>query len=288
MLRLTFDASLIDVLPLGSTANIDARILRNGIAISVFALLEGYVSDIFERLASQLNGATLNYNNLPDDLRHFLTIDAIKGLSNKIGIVDRSSRLSFAELHMPRIASFSHNPPQYTSFGFSPAGSNVSHEDIKNAFRAFQVTDPWRKLANICSAMGSSRVDLQNDYKTISQTRHRAAHDAGANVPSGDLQTNIRNAILIGIAVDVLTSIVGDAVVTSTIGSEIGNSVSAAAHDFRFLDEQPDGTILERPALMSRAVKRYDNRQDAIAGAGLRRLRAFLIIRDSSGPVALA
>lgn len=288
MLRISSDPILIDVFPPNDTHNVTARLLRQGLAVSSFALLETYLFSKFEDIIAKVGRTTLTYNSFPADLRHFLTIDALQGLLTKIKQVEKSNRQSFADQHIPTISGFLSTPPTFTSFGFSPTGSNIGHEDIKKGFSALGVIDPWRKLAAIASAIGAGRISLETDYRTLASARHRSAHNPQTNVPTADLQTNIQIAITLGIAFDILSDSTGKIIESCRNITTLTNDINSAIYELRFIDLQLDGSVLERPSLVGRAVKRYTNRAAAGLGASSRARTSHVIVRShTSSPIAL-
>ena len=170
------------------------------------------------------------------------------------------------------------SPATYTALGFSPRGSNVSHGDIKEAFLAFGVTEPWNKLSQIATAVGSSRVSLSTDYRNLARTRHSSAHNPTGNVASADLQTNLDTAIVIGIAIDVLSLSIAQVFATARNPSLLTVGLENIAHNFRFIDEQSDGTWVE--CINGRRVKRYPDEAAAMAGALGRSRPGRVIARD--------
>jgi hypothetical protein len=150
-----------------SQHNVQARILRNGLIISSFSLMETYLEDRLEEKIRELSGSRIPYSSFSETLQTFLTVDAIAGMATKIGFADRSDRLQLAKRHLVQTANFRAVPPIYTGLGFSPKGSNISEGDIKSLFAAFGVRDGWRRLSALCGNVGSSRLSLRDDFKNL-------------------------------------------------------------------------------------------------------------------------
>lgn len=286
MLRLSRTELLTDTFPPTDAHNVGARILRHGLSVTAFALLEKYSESCFSELMANIGTSPVKYPLFKDQLKKFLTIDAVSGLSNRISFLDPADRQPFVDSQIKLLAAYDSVPAVYTALGFSPRGSNVSNEDIKTAFVACGVEKPWDKLSQIATAVGSSRVSLSSDYQNLAKTRHSSAHNPTGNVTSSDLQTNIDTAIVIGIAIDVLSSAIAKAFSGARSPATLDSAIQGITHRFRFIDEQPDGSWMER--IDGRAVKKYANEAAAINGALARSRRASIIARDTRQvPVAM-
>lgn len=289
MLTLSDDPLLVDKFPPTDPHNLSARILRLGLSVNAFASLERYVEGCFDYMANSLTRAPIPYSNFPTELREFLTIKAVEGLATRGNFVPDADRLAYFEQHIPDIAKYSQTPPVFTALGFSSRGSNVAASDIANGFKVFRVKKPWATLASITSAIGYSSVDIHNDFLGLAKTRHRSAHNPQANLPSSDLKNNLRAAIAIAIAVDVLTRRLADVWRVQTRLSDIAPAITSLSYPFRFVDEEGGGSFIERSTSRGRVTKRYTSEAAAVAKAALRATKNFIVIRDVAGrPLGLA
>ncbi|MER8898910.1 HEPN domain-containing protein [Mesorhizobium sp. M0676] len=289
MLKVSDDALLLDRLPITDPHNVSARILRHGLAVSAFALLEKYLKSIFEELVKEVARSALAYQSLPEKMKKFFTVDSVSGLSNKAYFIKESlAKLSFVETNLSLVASFGAVPPVYTSFGFSPSGSNVGHEDIKQGFASFSVNNAWGKLDAIARQIGAASLSLENDYKALAQARHSSAHDPAGNIPTGTLQSSIRSGIVIGIAADILACDVGKIIRGTSNTQSLDAKVNSVTHRVRFIDELANGAWVERPTIASRAIKKYPDRPSAKAGVLARKSLGMVVARGiSTSPLEL-
>jgi hypothetical protein len=260
--------------------NLSAGALRRGLAVNAFALLEAYLQARLEELLSVLAGARWNYSNFPEDLRKLLTLKAAIGLASKL--THAVDKLAFAESGLLAISGYAATPPVYTSFGFSSRGSNVYAEDIAGCIRAFGIEKPWRVMAEVASKIGSTRVDISQDFSNSAGTRHSCAHDARAMLPTADLKTHLECVALIGIAFDVIATSAVTAISSSRKASDIMNAQSRSIRTYRFADHQIGGSIAERIDPNGRVVKLYSNEMAARAGLLSRKAGSeFRIIRNA-------
>lgn len=291
MLKVSGEALLQDRLPLADPANLSARVLRLGLAVSAFAMLEKYVSAVFEHLVEKdVSNAYVGFAGLPDVIRDFIVVDAAIGMNNRLSFVKGSpDRLNYTMKTLDFVVKYKEVPPAYTALGFSPKGSNVGHEDIKQAFSTFGIKDAWGKMNELAASYGGAVLSLKQNYKALSEARHKAAHDPVSSIPVADLQSHIRSAIVIGICCDVLAKNAGAAIKACRDKKDLEKDVAAYRRASRFLDEQTDGSWLERASPAAKGTKRYPNRADGIAGATARAGTPFVVVRDQTGqPIELA
>lgn len=291
MLALCDQPLLTDVFPPTAPQNVDARLLRHGLAVTSFSSLEKYVESRFFELFLRMETSAISYASFDDDLKTFLTRDAASGLLNRVFFLEDALRQSYFDAEILRVAGYQSTPIKYSPLGFHPRGSNVNHEDIRKAFAALGLKDPWGKLRAITVDIGAAPLSLLDDYKSAAKRRHTSAHEPSSNVPTTDLKNHVESIILIGIAVDVLCSAVGEAYASAPTMADLKTRLSALTHAYRFIDHRidPDQTrFVERSSLLGKAVKVYQSEDVAIAGAKGRRKPAHVIVRSpTSAPLAL-
>jgi len=289
LLSICDEQLLTDVLPLEDLKNINSRILRKGIAVSSFAMLESYLRHSFKHMMSSVSLTQIKYSDFDEKLKSFLSVNAIEGLATYLYFIkDKSKKLAIVDDHVKELSSYLSNPPIYTALGFSPRGSNVAADDVRVAFNAVGVVDPWAKLELIVRACGASTLNLRNDFEALSNARHSSAHHTVDNIPTEDLKSHLRAAVVIGMAVDILAKHAGTALEHCTKASEIAAAINRPIGPFRFLDEETSGSWVERASLTGRGIKRYAALEAGKSGAVGRAIKRYLIVRDRSGlPVEL-
>jgi hypothetical protein len=277
------DPLLTDLAVGSSQHNTRARILRNGLIISSFSLLEAYIEDRLEEKMRDLSGSRISYSAFSEALRSFLTIDAIAGLVTKISFADKVDRLSLAERHIIKTAGFQAVPPSYTGLGFSPRGSNISETDIKNLFSAFGIRDAWGRLSALCGSLGSSRLSLREDFRNFLRARNRAAHDSATNIATSDVETHLVTSLLIGITSDiVITNAIHSFVRKRTLAEAEAAADNVSSLAIRFIDEQAGGSWIERITTNGNTIKRYSSRDAATQEASSRARLLPIVARDRS------
>lgn len=275
---LTSEPIAIDALPAGDLHNIKAKIIRSSLVVAAFSHLETYIEERLEEVLPVLATTKISFANFEDRMKRFFSVSAIDGISRRIGFLEKNDALVFAESQLTRIASFKSIPPVFTSFGFNPNSSNVSPKDISELLKAFGVTDSWRKMGGLCAKVGAARLNLQDDFQNLVRTRNKAAHDSGANIPTGDLVTHIETAMLVGLSVDFALTHAIRCHVQASNANAAKNAADALNLRMRFLDSVANGTYREIAAGAARA---YRVHVDLIAASNSRsRPYQGFVVRD--------
>lgn len=288
MLALAGDRLLTDTFPPNAPHNRGARILRHGLAVAAFSSLEKYIETRFQHLMRSFTSSPLSYAAFSNDLKRFLTVEAVVGLATKTKFRAHADRQLFSESALKEIGGYLAGTAPYSAFGFSPRGSNVSRTDIESAFKACGLAHCWTHMGSISSAIGASRVSLAVDFDQLARTRNRSAHDPSGNVPTANLVAHIETAILIGIAADILSTAIERAYASSSTTAQLRVAITGMSYPVRYVDEQSDGSWLERSAT-GYALKRYATELAAVTGAQARRSASSVVLRDTRQvPIGLA
>jgi len=262
--------------------NIGARILRLGLSVTAFSMLESRLQVLFSKFMSDISNSAIPYRDHSDAFKTFVTVNAISGLKNEIDLKRGSiEKIRFAEKNITKFSASVLHPAMYNGFGFSPKGSNVGADDVRDAFKAIGVQHPWRKLTEITKDMGSARADLESDFKNLAVARHRSAHNPNANIASTDLLTNIDVAGLVATAVGALLQTLMPIFKTATDISSLQSQCIAPTVIFRFLDLTPRGMWAEK-SLAGKVMVRHAKLDDAVRVACARRGNRAVVSRSAS------
>jgi hypothetical protein len=282
LVELTGNDLLVDKFPPQAVHNASARLLRSGIMVSTFALLEGYLEATFENLFAVISAGQVGYADLGADLQQMIIVEGVAGLVTRTQFVPKPDRQAFVEKWLPALAAFKSTPPGYTSLGFSPKGSNVGADDVRDAFAACGLDKVWNRLKAIASSIGSTRVSLEQDFRNLAAARNTAAHNPDSNIATADLQAHLQTALVLGVACDILATACCDAFTAAKVPADITASNLGTVRSLRFLDEDTSGAWCERPAAAGKVVKRYAARAAGIGAALQRKNVGFVVVRNAS------
>lgn len=199
---------LIDIGIAPSEHNNVANLLRKGLSIVAFNILEDFIKNkAFESLNDIANSG-ISYSNLPIELQEFAITGALSSLKFQSGIFKKNNldyKLLIQE-ETQKIASTIGAPFSLSKFSLLSSASNVSSGEVTEFLRAFGIQNGWPQLKLVSDAIGGGIPDLAGAFNLASQRRNSSAHSASFTYNSSWL-TNIKSEIIaIGASIDIVIS----------------------------------------------------------------------------------
>ncbi|TXN73689.1 hypothetical protein FV230_00175 [Methylobacterium sp. WL6] len=266
MRSLQTDGSFIDQGLSPSPHNSKARILRNGLSVSAFALLENYLKDRIGEVTAELAKTSIRFDDFSVELQSFFSIKAVQGFAKQLNFAEKSDKLNFAKQNISSLAKIFGAPVEYTNFGFSPTGSNVKSDDIKDLPSLFGGPAGWPELQLICKEVGISRMNLSNDLNNFSRARNAGAHDIMTNVASTDLETHLETSLVLGLSCDISITNSVAWICSSKSFTQATASNLTNRPVYKFVRENPDSTWSEWSVGGKRVIKTYPSFELSRAG----------------------
>jgi hypothetical protein len=191
-----------------SEHNSVANLLRKGICIVAFNILEDYIKKKAIESLDILALTGISYTNLSDFLQESAINGALTSLNFQARILKgdgQDYKLTIQE-ETRKIASTIGSPFELSKYTLLSSGSNVTSDEIGDFLRAFGITGGWRLLKTISDSVGGGIPDLAVAFRLASQRRHSCAHSANFNYDYTWL-TNLKTEILsICSAIDIAIS----------------------------------------------------------------------------------
>ena len=267
--------------------NNTARLLRNGLAVAGFALLEDFIRSRTQEVLERLSSGQLPFDSLPDELREACVFGATKAVAYHGDIKKRQHEdyLSFIQEHGRLIGSTSSSGYQLSPMSLGWERPNLNHDDVKEILRAFKIKDGWGNIDSLAARVGLASPSLCEAFRQSALRRHRAAHKADVDTETSQLDSFVSQALGIAIAFDALISkslrrlLDRDSTFLSDSGDILHSDVSV-----RFLDKGQDGWWREMKENGQRAVRRTQDvvtlKSECLARADAR--RDLIVIRKVS------
>lgn len=170
--------SIIDKDISESNHNGAANLIRKGLGIVSFNILEDFIkSNIFEVLDS-ISKSGVSYDNLPAKLQEATTLGALKALvfRAKIDKKDGKDWVRLIHSETKNIHSTSLMPFSLSKYSFVSENSNISSSEITDMLKALGISGGWDTLKNISNNISGGVADLNQSYHNASLRRHNAAH----------------------------------------------------------------------------------------------------------------
>jgi hypothetical protein len=276
---------VIDVGIIPSEHNGVANLLRKGLGIVAFNILEDFIKGKTIESLNILSQSLLSFNNLSDSLQENAIIGALKALVFRAEMQKKDGTDSWKTLiQTEALKIHSTATPTYelSKFSLASSGSNVTNNDVKEILRAFGITGGWQKMKSVSDSIGGGIPDLSQAYNNASNRRHSAAHTASFTYAHPWI-SNIKNEILaICASFDILLT-ARCRQVMADLNSKMDIHDIDRALNYRFLENR--NTIhAETITMGGRSRKNWIDYQVAIATIqpALLNRNEFLIILNSS------
>lgn len=188
--------------------NEKAKMLRNGLAIIGYTILEDFLKKRIGEVLKQIGNTGVSFISLPEKIQEATTLSAIKGIQARAQTLKRNSLdwLTFIQAETLSIASTNGSSYDLSEYSMGWDKSNVSADDIKKFLGNFKVQGGWSSIGIVSSAINISIITPDQIFRNAAQRRHKAAHDTSADSPITDLRDYTNQARVIGFAFDSLIS----------------------------------------------------------------------------------
>ncbi|WP_156466471.1 hypothetical protein [Rhizobium sp. Leaf306] len=276
---------LIELAPTEVEHNTRARMLRNGLCVVGFTMLEDFIKSRADEVIEKVGQGPIAFSQLPERLQHLGTIDVLDGLRQQTRrmMSDKLDALPMVQHHSQQIASTVNAQFQLSFLGFGRDASNLNSTAVKGLLRTFQIKDGWGQIGHVGGRIGFGIPSMEQSFVNASKSRHAAAHEIRANTLLATLRTTINDAVAIALGYDLLLS---KAIRTLLVGNtqfcQDNFNIQHTALSLRFVDQIGPSLWSCFPENAQRAWKRSANREQLIQDAESIALRRgeFVVLRD--------
>lgn len=193
---------------LGSSPHNDrARILRNGLAVQYFAILEEFLRSRAAELLSYLSGGPVAFASLPVLLQEAATRGALEALAYQSRT--RGSELTLATIQQvaTAIGSTTLSGYQFTEMTFGYDSSNLAPRHLSEFLASINVgPDSWRQMTMLKSRLGFGQLPLDEAFRNGATARHSSAHSGLVDTSISQLTDFHQAELLIALTFDALAS----------------------------------------------------------------------------------
>ncbi|EOA9034786.1 HEPN domain-containing protein [Vibrio harveyi] len=279
--------SLINVGIGTSDHNGAANLLRKGLGIVAFNILEDFIKAKSHEALVSISSSGIRYDNLPEKLQEATTLGALKALAfrAKLEKKDGGDWLSMIQNESGNINSTANRNFSLSQYSFANESSNVSAQEILDILKAFNISGGWNKLKDISDSIFGGVANLSDSYKNAAERRHNAAHVANFEYQHSWLSNIQAEIISIAAAIDIILTAMCR-LVTSSPTSALNEHDLDAALNYRYLCFE-NGVYKEKTTITARSIKNWDSVPIALNTLQPRLLprNEFLIVLNSSGRV---
>lgn len=244
-----------------------ARILRNGLSVMGFTILEDFIRRRISEATSFLAAVDIDFDELPEKMRNSLTRDALSAVLQieKTGFSDPEDKVRFIQEEAKVVGSTRNEVRAFSEYAFGWTASNVNDDQVSKALNSFGVDGAWEQVNLFMQRVGAGVLDAKTEFKNAAERRHKAAHRANANTQPTELSNFSDAAKGLALGVDALLS---ECLRRFQIKdrSFLGGWSKVTSKDISvvYIKERSKNDIAEVRENAVRATKRYKNLSDAV------------------------
>jgi hypothetical protein len=265
-----------------------ANLLRKGLGIVAFNILEDFVKNRSLEALTFLSNSTVAFSNLPSKLQEASTLNAMSAILFRAKLDKRAGRdwLGLVQNESLKVHSTQNPTYELSKYSLVSGSSNISPEEIQELLSAFGISGGWATLKMVSDKIGGGIPDLSQSYKNAAERRHNSAHSAAFQYDHQWL-TGIKDDIItIAASLDILLCAMCRKIQAKPTEPLERHDLSSAL-GFRFL-EPSAGKFRETGVIGGRAKKIWISSENAVASLqpGLVAKGEFLIVLSQAKRVA--
>lgn len=261
-----------------------ANLLRKGLGIVAFNILEDFVKNRTVEGLDALSTSTILFPNLPAKLQEAATLKALNAILFRAKLEKRTGGnwLGLIQTESQKIYSTQNPTFELSRYSLVSSSSNIGEDDIGELLAAFGVPAGWAVLKQVSDRIGGGLPDLRAAYNNAADRRHSAAHSATFQYNHQWLSGIKHEIVTIASAIDILLFEVCRQVrlrPTQTLESHNAKALLK----FRFLEHKA-GKVRETTTIGGRAKKVWPTLTMAVGTIrpNLGAQNEFLVVLDES------
>lgn len=190
--------------------NDKVRMLRNGMAIIGFTILEDFIKRRTGEILKGIGSPTslCNFVNLPEKLKEAITFSALKGITARADMLRRNSEdhIQFVQEETTFISSTRNSSFELSSYSIGWEKSNIADSDIKDILSIFNIDGGWNSIQFLSTIYSTSIIQPSMLFENFASNRHRAAHNTTTDSSMTELINFENQSKIIALCFDSLVS----------------------------------------------------------------------------------
>jgi len=203
---LTDDISLNSKALTETLHNEKVRMLRNGMSIIGFTILEDFIKRRIGEILKIIGTTGCNFNSLPEKLKEDVTFYALKGINSRAETLKRNSEdfITFIQNETGFISSTKNSVYELSEYSIGWDKSNLNSKDISDILGTLNVDGGWTSVQRLSSIINCSILNPDQVFKNFAMNRHKSAHNSDADSLLTDLVSFIDQSKIIAFCFDSL------------------------------------------------------------------------------------
>jgi hypothetical protein len=256
--------SMIDIGIAPCEHNGVANLLRKGLGIVAFNILEDFIRNKSLESLATVSNSRISFDKLTESLQEASITGALSALSfrSKIEKNDGGDWKTLVQDEALKIHSTKYATFELSKFSLVSANSNINAAEVADVLKSFGIKGGWNTLKQVSDNVGGGLPDLNQSYKNAADRRHASAHTATFQYNYQWL-SDIRNEILaISCSLEILLSARCRQIATDLTKNIADHDINDALN-YRFL-EQSGAVYRETTQIGGRARKKWLSLVEAI------------------------
>lgn len=199
--------------PSARAENARAKIMRSGLAVITFAILEDFLRSRSREALAYVSRSGNAFSKMPSALRRLATIRTIKAVIFQLGIKDNSrDDIAYVQKMAGSIASTSTSSYEIPDIAFGYDASNLSDTMIEELLEALQIEKPWESIGQVAAraGVGTLRQRHRAAFAELATRRHHAAHDPRSDIQPSELEAGLLDVVGLAVGFDALLSMAAE------------------------------------------------------------------------------
>lgn len=186
--------------------NEKVRMLRNGMSIIGFTILEDFIKRRTGEILKGIGLTGCNFNLLSDKLKEAVTFYALKGINSRADTLRRNSEdfITFIQNETGFISSTKSSVYELSEYSIGWDKSNLISSDISEILTILNVDGGWNSIQRLSSIVNCSILNPDQVFKNFAMNRHKSAHNTDADSLLTDLGSFITQSKIIAFCFDCL------------------------------------------------------------------------------------
>lgn len=186
--------------------NEKVRMLRNGMSIIGFTILEDYIKRRTGEILKSIGSTGCNFNLLPEKLKEAVTFYALKGINSRADTLKRNSEdfITFIQNETGFISSTKSSVYELSEYSIGWDKSNLNSSDVSEILTILNVDGGWNSIQRLSSRINCSILNPDQVFKNFAMNRHKSAHNTDADSLLTDLESFISQSKIIAFCFDSL------------------------------------------------------------------------------------
>ncbi len=205
--------SVVSGPPAARMENARARIMRSGLAVTTFTILEDFLRARTQETFAYISRSGNPFGKMPAQLRRIATIRTVKAILFQLGIKnDARDDIAYVQEKASSIASTLTASYEISDIAFGYDTSNLSDTMVEELLEALHIDKPWESMGQIGAraGIGTLRQRHRAAFLELAARRHHAAHDPRSDVQPSELEAGLLDVVGLAIGFDGLISMAGE------------------------------------------------------------------------------